>query len=273
MIKSPIAIIGGKGMLVGWLSQFIPQHVCYAEVFAGGASLLFGKPASKVEILNDCDSLLIEFFKAIKNPQDRQCLTKELELLPYSRMIWQTIRTRWKEGNRPLDYIKCLAQWYYLNRTSFAGDSRNGGFAALSITGRNPCQTFRSHIDNFDAIAERLRNVCIENLPYGEVIRRYDSPDSFFYIDSPYVDAEHYYGDSFTENDHYKLAELLHNIKGKCMVSHYANSLYDDLYKGWQRYEYQSFKGSHKAYPGDGKPVTTEILYTNFKQRKGLFNV
>jgi len=89
------------------------------------------------------------------------------------------------------------------------------------------------------------------------------------------VNTEDYYGkDCFTLQDHYKLAELLHGIKGHVMVTHYQNSLYDDLYKGWHRYEYQSFKGSHKADPGTEKPKTVEVLYCNFEpvKTRGLFN-
>src|SRR3989304_3689698 len=66
---------------------------------------------------------------------------------------------------------------------------------------------------------------------------------------------------------------LLHGVKGYGMVSHYQNSLYDDLYKGWHRYEYQSFKGSHKS-EGEEKPVTVEVLYCNFEpvKTRGLFD-
>lgn len=49
------------------------------------------------------------------------------------------------------------------------------------------------------------------------------------------------------------------------MVTHYQNDLYDELYRDWQRYEYSSFKGSHKSNTGKTKPQTTEILYCNFE--------
>ena len=63
------------------------------------------------------------------------------------------------------------------------------------------------------------------------------------------------------------------SVKGKVMVSHYANVLYDDLYTGWRRFEYSSFKGSHKS-ECEEKPKTTEVLYCNFKpvgQNRSLF--
>ena len=64
-------------------------------------------------------------------------------------------------------------------------------------------------------IAERLRNVCVENLDYQECIQKYASTNTLFYADPPYWNAKHYYGkDSFTQDDNYKLAELLNRVKG-----------------------------------------------------------
>lgn len=273
-LKSPVNRIGGKSFLATRLSSMIPVHVLYCEPFCGAGHLLFSKTPSRVEVLNDIDDHLITFFEVIKDGAKRSKLIETLQYLPYSRRLWQEIRTNWKQGNVPGDEIERVSWWYYLNRTTFAGDQKRGGFAVPSTTGRNPVQSFRNAIDSFEDIARRLQNVTIENLPYAECIRRYDSQDTLFYCDPPYLDAEHYYGkDSFGQDDHYKLSELLHGMKGKAMVSHYQNSLYDELYKGWHRYEYQSFKGSCKS-NGEGKPKTVEILYCNFEalRQRSLFN-
>lgn len=274
-LKSPLCRIGGKHYLASWLSSFIPEHVLHCEPFAGAGHLLFAKKPSQVEIINDIDSHLITFFELLKDDTKRSKLIQTLDTMLYSRRLWQEIRKNWKQGNIPEDEVERSAQWYYLNRTCFAGDQRQGGFSVPSVTGRNPVQSFRNAIDGLDAIAERLRNACIENLPYVEVIKRYDSEDTLFYCDPPYLNTGGYYGkDCFALENHYRLSELLHGVKGKAMITHYQNSLYDDLYGGWNRYEYSSFKGSHKANPGTEKPRTTEILYTNFLPVKtqGLFN-
>jgi len=272
-LKSPVSRFGGKFHLRDFLVQHIPEHTCYIEVFAGAGHLLFTKSPSQVEILNDIDGHLIGFFELLKDDTKRSKLIQTLDNMLYSRRLWQKIRSRWKQGNLPQDEIERVSWWYYLNRTTFSGDQKRGGFAIPSTTGRNPVYSFRISIKDLDTIAERLRNVCIENLDYQECIRRYDSKDTLFYCDPPYLNTEDYYGKGcFTLEDHYKLAELLHEIKGHAMVTHYQNSLYDDLYKGWHRYEYQSFKGSHKS-EGESKPVTVECLYTNFKPvTRGLFD-
>ncbi|MCK6470074.1 MAG: DNA adenine methylase, partial [Candidatus Brocadia sinica] len=236
----------------------------YVEPFCGAGHLLFAKEPSQVKVINDINNHLVNFFKVIQNSGKCQMLTNLLNYMPYSRTLWQEIRTNWKKGNIPSDPVEASAQWFYLNRTCFSGDQNRGGFAAPSVTGRNPVQSFRNAIEGLTDIAERLRSVCIESLDYAECIKRYDSEATLFYCDPPYWDAEDYYGDSFSQGDHHILAELLCRVKGKVMLTHYANKLYDRLYEGWYRYEYQSFKGSHKS-TGESKPRTVEVLYTNFE--------
>lgn len=260
--------MGGKYYLTGWLSQYIPEHTAYIEPFCGAGHLLFAKTPSQVEVVNDIDSHLVAFFELLKDGTKRSKLIQTLDNMPYSRGLWQEICSRWKQGNLPQDEIERVSWWFYLNRTCFSGDQGCGGFAVPSTTGRNPVQSFRNSIEGLNTIAERLRNVCIENLDYQDCIRRYDSETTLFYCDPPYLGVGHYYGNSFTQDDHCKLSELLYSIKGQAMVTHYENEFYSTLYKGWNKYTYQSFKGSHKAEPGIKKPVTVECLYTNFEPVK-----
>mgnify|MGYP001571136567 CR=1 FL=1 len=273
LIKSPVNRIGGKYYLTSWISQYIPEHVTYVEPFCGAGHLLFSKEPSPVEVINDIDGHLIAFFRVVKNCEKRQKLIETLEYMPYSRALWQDIRSKWKQGDLPTNDIERVSQWFYLNRICFSGDQRRGGFACPSTTGRNPVTSFRNSIKDLDTIAERLRGVCIENLDYQECIRRYDSEGTLFYCDPPYWDSEHYYGDTFTQDDHRTLANLLHEVRGVVMVTHYQNALYDDLYRDWHKFTYESFKGSYKS-EGEEKPKTQECLFTNFEtvKTRGLFD-
>ncbi|MBZ0241981.1 MAG: DNA adenine methylase, partial [Bacteroidales bacterium] len=179
-LKSPVNRIGGKYQLTGWLSQYIPQHVCYIEPFAGAGHLLFSKRPAPVEVLNDIDGNLIAFFQVVRDAKKRQRLIETLENMPYARSLWQDIRTRWKAADLPEDEIEKASEWFYLNRSTYGGDMATGGFAMPSITGRNPAQSYQSAIGGLEHVAGRLRGVTVECLDYTEVIRRYDSPDSFF---------------------------------------------------------------------------------------------
>ncbi len=271
LLKSGINRVGGKAYLSQWLCSFLPEHLCYVEPFAGGAKLFFAKEPSPIEVLNDSDNNLVNLYRCIQNAEKRQKLINILNETPYSRSVFQN----WKYGDEmTLNDIEKAGRYFFLCKASFAGDVERGGFGMPSKkTGRNPARTYQNSIDAIEHIAKRLKGITIECLGYVECIMRYDSPETLFYIDCPYYGHEHYYGDSFSHEDHYRLAELLHGIKGHAMVSHYSNELYDELYQGWNRYEYASFKGSHKAEPGTEKPVTAEALYCNFEVKtKGLFH-
>ena len=65
-----------------------------------------------------------------------------------------------------------------------------------------------------------MAKVTIENLPYDEVIRRYDKPSTLFYLDPPYWGLETLYGKGlFARADFARLAELLAGLKGVFMMS------------------------------------------------------
>ena len=267
-----INLIGGKYFLRSWLCQHIPAHRLYCEPFCGGAKLFFAKEPSTISVLNDSDNMLVNLYRCIQNSEKRQRLINLLNETPYARSVFQA----WKYGEETiLDDIEKAARYFYLCKASFAGDVERGGFGIPSKgTGRNPVTSFRNAIDNLEDVAQRLRHACIESLDYADCIRRYDSMETLFYCDPPYFGSEHYYGQDFTQEDHLRLSELLHDAKGKVMVSHYANGLYEELYQGWQRFEYSSFKGSHKS-EGEKKPKTQECLFTNFKpplKNRSLFN-
>lgn len=66
MMNSPIPWLGGKRLLRKRVISLFPEHKCYVEVFGGGAWVLFGKEPSSVEVLNDIDGELINFYRIVK---------------------------------------------------------------------------------------------------------------------------------------------------------------------------------------------------------------
>src|SRR6478672_667342 len=67
-LRSPITWFGGKGLLARKIVPLFPPHHCYVEPFCGGASCLFAKSPSPVEVVNDVDGDIVNFFRVLRDP-------------------------------------------------------------------------------------------------------------------------------------------------------------------------------------------------------------
>lgn len=117
-------------------------------------------------------------------------------------------------------------------------------------------------VEGLSEIVQRLLRVQIENAPALEVIARYDSPETLFYCDPPYLhgtrgDAKAY-GFEMTDEEHRELAEVLRGVRGKVAISGYASALYDELYAGWTRVEAPT-RMIHSS-----KGERAEVLWVNY---------
>lgn len=274
-LRSPVNRIGGKHFLKYWIAGKIPDHRVFIEIFAGSAIVSLTKEPSEITLVNDSDSYLMNFWKVLQDSESRERLIVLLDSMLYSRQLWREIRLRWKSGQIPNDLIIRASEWFFLNRSSYASDIQYGGFIGYT-QGRNMCKTFRNTIDQLNEVGKIIKTWIIENLDYKTCIARFDSPDTVFFVDAPYVQdkSRQYYEHSFTFEDHRELANLLNNIRGKALFCHYEHPEIDRLYAGWHRYGYESFKGSHKS-TGGRKPGTQEVLYCNFKpvaKNRSLFD-
>ena len=118
--------------------------------------------------------------------------------------------------------------------------------------------------------------LCVEHLDFREIFKKYDTADTFFYLNPPYIPNAHKsgkYKHDMTCNDHDDLADILNNMKGKFLLSGYDNELYNS--QGWQKASFNNIhcssigctdksdtkgKGSHML----KKYKRTECVWTNF---------
>ena len=86
--------------------------------------------------------------------------------------------------------------------------------------------------------------VQIEHDDFRKIIERYDTPETFFYLDPPYVHSTRKQGEyryEMTDEDHCQLVDMLLSIKGKAMLSGYQNEIYKKLEKyGWKRLDFET---------------------------------
>ncbi len=237
-MRSPIKWFGGKGNLVNRLLPLIPQHETYIEVFGGGASLLFAKDPSPLEVYNDLDSGLVTFFRVLRDPEKFARFYHLVMLTPYSREEWGDCRDTWAGVE---DEAERAYRWFVVARMSFSGVFAQSWGFSLQRAG-HAVSAWLSILAEIPAIHERFSLVQVENRDFRFILETYDSPQTFFYLDPPYVpetrqDGE--YAHELTLDDHEDLVRRLLTLKGKAMLSGYAHDVYEPLvHAGWRKADF-----------------------------------
>jgi DNA adenine methylase len=251
--RSPISWVGGKSRLVKHILPLLPVHTCYCEVFAGAAWMLFRKPESKVEMINDINRDLITLYRVVKHHLDE--LVRQFRWLLISRDEFQ----RFLET--PADVltdIQRAARFYYLMRTGFGGKAvgQTFGYATTAPPGLN---LLRVEQDLSDAHL-RLARVYIENQTWERVLDRYDRRGTFFYLDPPYYGCENDYGkEIFSRDDFSRLADCLASVKGNFILSLNDKSEVSEIFR---RFGIRKVSTRYCISKGSGAPIS-EVLISN----------
>ena len=232
---------GGKYSHLDFILPHLPtdcKHFC--DVFGGSAAILINREPVPVETYNDLDSELVNFFRILRNHPAE--LTRAVSLTPFSREELVLACTP-SEGLPDLERARRFYVRARQTRTGLAQTSSEGRWAHCVLTSRagmaGAVSRWLGSAEFLPEIAQRLLRVQIENAPAVDVVRRYDTDDTVFYVDPPYVhetrgDANAY---AFEMDDraHEELAEVLNGARGHVVLSGYRNPLYDRLYDRWRR--------------------------------------
>jgi len=265
-MRSIITYYGGKGYSWRRIIPHFPPHYTYAEPFGGSAAVLLNKETSPVEVYNDIDSNLVTIFRVLRDHPDE--LRRALELTPYSREEY----VRCLGPLDGLDDVEKARRLIVRYRQAFGGTGQKAtpGRWRYSVTAsrRGMASEVSKWLSTIDAVmpavVERFRRVQIENLPWQEIIWRYDTPETLFYSDPPYMpstrNSHGEYACEMTVDEHRELAEVLNNVKGYVVLSGYASPEYDEWYRGWERVEFDAtlFARSDRQRSRDKR---TEVLW------------
>lgn len=253
---------GSKWSIADWIISHFPEHHSYLEPYLGSGAVLFNKPRSNIETVNDLDGNVINLFEWIK--KDPEQLAHEIYYTPYARQIYEDAFAVVPEDSLG------KAVNFYIRLNMGHGFRTNGEKVGWKndVQGRErsyASQDWCNLPEKIMQAAERLRGVQIENKPAVELMKRFNYPNVLIYLDPPYVlDARHgkQYRYEMDNAGHEELISVAKSHKGPVLISGYESELYNVLLKDWYREETTCYSqtGSKKR----------EILWMNFEHNNQL---
>jgi len=232
-----IRYFGGKGgSLTNIIKSLIPNNYkIYVEPYGGSAAILFSQQ-SDIEIYNDLYDNVYSLFKVLSDKEKFLIFKERLELTPYSEKLNKEYKNKLKEE---LNEDDRAYYYFYVNRTSV---NSIGGFSSSIIVRRNlskPISDYLSSIDNLEYYHKRISNVLIFNKNAIDIIKKYDSDETFMYLDPPYIlstrSSNARYKIDMTTDDHIDLLNIITKCKSKILLSGYNNDIYNKTLKDWNK--------------------------------------
>lgn len=259
---------GGKSKEVKRILSIMPDHECYVEGFGGSGALLLNKPKSEINVYNDLDSELVNFFTVFREEPEK--LIQLLEKIPYSFEYYeQAVDLFYDEGFdcEPLvggeifdnevtdDHVNRAAIFFYLRYTQW-GSKYHGRSGFGRSKQLNQAETFANATERLWEFVGFWDDVTIENVSYEKLIEYYDGENTVFYFDPPYMGTEGHYRES--EFDHQKFCENVKEIEGYWITS------YDDIPEPLKEYNYTQEKSTNfidSGYKGEGKDTVESLIF------------
>lgn len=235
---------GSKWSISKDLVGLIPEHHSYVEPYFGSGAVLFSKPTSDIETVNDLNSDVTNLFRCIQKDSER--LARMVMTVPFSREEYER-QFRIPPGTLYVSNFQRAAGFLVRCWQGHGFRTCRGKVGWKNdISGRERSYAlwdwYRLPGWIVD-IAERLREVQIENRPAIEVIRRFDRSNVFMYLDPPYllgVRSGKQYEHEMTDGEHRELLDTVLGSRAKIMISGYASEMYDSYLKGWKRVSFKS---------------------------------
>ena len=213
-----------------WVISFFPRHEIYVEPFGGAAGVLLNKRPSPLEVYNDLNSDLVNFFRVLRDKEKAAELIRRLKLTPYAREEYYSFYPM-PEGD-DIERARALVCRAGMGiGVRMAVSESPAGFAADNKKIRKNAKVFVNHVERINEIAERFRSVVIEHKDALELIPRYDSPDTLWYLDPPY-NCRYSFRYKHNINQEAMLGAFK-NVSGYVVLSGYENALYADELAGW----------------------------------------
>lgn len=216
------------------LLPLVPRHLVYVEPFAGGASLFWGMKHPEhpkyTTVLNDLNGAIANFYRQLRdNPQELQRLIENTE---HGQLVYAEAMEIVKRGEAAT--VTDAWAWYVAIQQAFAHKFTGGWRTA--VTGSNEAAMWDRRV-NMERFAKKLRATHVACEDSLRCIERWDSPQTLFYCDPPYVNTDQGYSKGYTQEDFDKLLEALKNAQGSVLLSCYHN---DAVPSEWERFNFNA---------------------------------
>jgi DNA adenine methylase len=260
-MRPPVPYFGGKMLIGPAIAALLPAHSHYVEPYCGSLAVLFAKPPSDHETVNDLDEKLMTFWRVLRERPDD--LARVCALTPHSR----------REYDRAVDLDATdeleLARQVFIKLTQGrSGRLRRTGwrhYVNPAGSGHGMPDYLAGYIDRMAPAVERIQHVSLECRPALDIIEKYGAePDVLLYVDPPYLGETRandnaYRHEMRSSDEHRELAAALHAARAAAVISGYPSRLYDrELYAGWDRHTIASSTGH-----GGEWDARTEVLWSN----------
>ena len=278
-----LSYIGGKSKIGKWIVPFYPQDMeTYVETFGGMFWCFFNMdltkyPNLKEVVYNDFNPLNYNLFQCVKNPT---LLLEAINSIPCQQLGEETTPPIYREqfvsfqselfGNGfTINYpdYQVAAKYVYILTQVFSGSKpETSSFIDLKGKYKSKYLTFRDKLSKPDWVEHFLRISKVENMDFADLIVKYDSPTTYFYLDPPYFKTENYYSNhDFDRDDHERLANVLDEVKGKFSLSYYDFDLLHEWFpENKYRWEKKEFAKAAAAKKGTKQNMGEELLIMNY---------
>jgi len=278
-----LSYIGGKSKIGKWINEYYPKDMeTYVETFGGMFWCFFNMdlklyPNLKEVVYNDFNPLNHNLFKCVQNPSE---LLKAVNNIPCQQRGESVTPAIYKEQFNSfqkelfasgftinnVDY-EVAAKYAYILTSIFSGSKpETSGFIDLKGNYKSKFLTFRDKLSKPEWVEHFNKITKVENMDFADVIKKYDSESTYIYLDPPYWKTENYYSNhDFDREDHERLANVLHQVKGKFSLSYYDFEL---LHTWFPETKYtwtmKEFAKAASAKKGVTQNMGQELLIMNY---------
>lgn len=234
--RYPISYYGGKNQMLKHLLPLIPEHTLYCEPFIGGGAKYWAKEPSKIEVINDKNEFITNFYKVIKT--NYAALADKIKVTLHSKASHKEALLIYKMPEIYSALDKAWAIWVMANMSygsiigsSFGYNKKTKNSCAKKVNFK------RSLFEHSEFLKERIENTTIEHSDAHIIIKRYDTEDTYFYLDPPYIDTMQGHYKGYLLEDYTRDLDCLTQIKGKFLLSSFDSDILNEYVKNNNWYQ------------------------------------